>query len=102
MNKLLNKLLIVGAFVLAAMVLMPAFPSDQSSAQAGRYQLFEGEYRIGSVPDDAITSGKDVFRIDTATGKAWVYMTGIDENRESFEFWREIPENKTVTKTEEQ
>ena len=88
--------------IAAVFIVLPAVPTHAASGQTGRYQLFQGEYRIGSVPDDTVTTGKDVFKIDTVTGKTWVYMTGIDENRESFEFWREIPENKKVLKTEDQ
>ena len=100
MKKLLLSFIItvlVGSSAFAA--IKTAVKTDSKPA-VGRYQLFEGTYSIGDINTNKVTESKDIFKIDTATGKTWVYMTGIDENQLPFEFWRLIEEKKQTQKTE--
>lgn len=51
--------------------------------QVGRYQLLAAEHLI--VGKKSIYNNKDLFRIDTITGKTEVYMSGGGQD-----FWSEI------------
>jgi len=90
-------------FIIISMLLIiicsPAIAAVNSTpSQVGRYQLFQGTYRIGSAQDGQVAEAKDVFKIDTVTGKTWVYMTGFDENQNPVEFWRLIEEKNAALK----
>lgn len=54
--------------------------------QVGRYQLLAGEHLI--VGKKAVYNDKDVFRIDTVTGKTDVYISGGGDN-----YWSEIKDS---------
>lgn len=92
--------LVVCVFAISACICSSSVHAavQADSSQVGRYQLFQGVYRIGSLSDNEMSEAKDVFKIDTITGRTWVYMTGIDQNQESFEFWREIEEGPHIKK----
>ena len=70
-------------------------------APTGRFQLVAGTYDeiIGSGGASSTSQMHGIFRIDTQTGKAWVYMdanTVMTNGLSSMEGWREI---KDVTTT---
>ena len=85
MNK--TSLLIFAAIaVLLALANTQTNRAQVATAPVGRYQLFAGEHvQLGS-PTDM----KDVFRIDTATGRAMIYSYGTSTEGKFVNRWSPI------------
>ena len=58
-----------------------------ASENIGRYQLFQGEYPTYDVKNNKIDVGRDLFLLDTATGRVYKYSTGIGSDGKVFERW---------------
>jgi hypothetical protein len=64
-------------------------PSDEDMfGQVARYQLLAAEHLVDE--DKAGHNQKDLFRIDTITGKTWVYVTGNNVRGELKDIWSPI------------
>jgi len=58
----------------------------------GRYQLFQATFVSGGYVDGEFSSSEEVglFRIDTDTGKTWVYVHGLSKERELIQKWAPV------------
>lgn len=65
-------------------------PSSPATGEAvGRYQLINGEYSF--LGRTAISQSHEVFKIDTITGKSWIFISYYDDKSKKTErFWRQI------------
>jgi hypothetical protein len=80
-------LTLVGASILYAQT------PHTTSGPVGAFQLLAGRYTVGGIiGPEAETEQTAIFRIDTRTGKTWVYMTGKDKSGKFYQGWGEVPE----------
>jgi hypothetical protein len=61
-------------------------PVTASQEPTGRYQLFQGHYQARGTQfqEDA------VFKLDSSTGKAWIYREGLTGKGEFCHWWESI------------
>lgn len=59
------------------------------SPKVSRFQIMAGKYEIYGL--GGVKSSDSVFKIDTLTGKAWIYRSSVSE-KELKQGWQEIPE----------
>jgi hypothetical protein len=66
----------------------PRMNLGQSTSGSGRYQLFQGQFSISSkgVP----FTDTNVFKIDTVTGRVWVYREGQAQNGSFYVKWEPV------------
>ena len=60
-------------------------PSPAPLSAPGRYVLFAGQYRI-----TASSTDQGVFKLDTETGQAWVFATGVTSDGVFVQRWSPI------------
>jgi hypothetical protein len=106
----MNRKTIIAGIVLGCVLgaLLPyAFRSGKALAEGddsgmgftdGKYRLFSGEYEIviptgNKIGVDGRTNAVSVFRIDTQTGKTWVYRNEQDRRGPQFYKWIPVSEN---------
>jgi hypothetical protein len=55
----------------------------------GRYQLFQATYRSFGYVAGKFSSGEEIglFKIDTDTGKTWIYVDGSNKDGEIIQKW---------------
>jgi hypothetical protein len=65
----------------------------------GSFQILAGRYAIEGIATTGAVDTDGIFRIDTRTGKTWIYMTGTD-NRigKTYDGWGPISEGITYSK----
>jgi hypothetical protein len=88
--KLTTKLSIT-AFLLLVVLLGVLYAQDKSSApqgSQGRFQIVPSQYVVDGARASITRPG--VFRIDTETGKAWLFSTGTDSQGKFSQIWLEI------------
>ena len=44
----------------------------------GRYQLFQGTYKIAVIPNGTTVDTQGIIKLDTATGKTWLFFETAD------------------------
>lgn len=44
----------------------------------GRYQLFQGAYKIAVIPNGTTVDTQGIIKMDTATGKTWLFFETAD------------------------
>jgi hypothetical protein len=76
--------------ILTLALVLFCFSSVRADEQPGRFQLFSGNVEsVGT----AKSSSPVILRIDTQTGKTWIYIRLFKDGKYS-EFWAPIPEKK--------
>lgn len=60
---------------------------ESQSGQAGRYLLCEGHYSHYSTVSNVSLDSVSIFKIDTVTGKAWYFTSGVTKDDEMVKFW---------------
>ena len=63
---------------------------DQSESQTNRFQIVAGKYAMHGVGGG--TALDSMFKVDTVTGKAWIYRSVIGKEDGLKHGWQEIPE----------
>lgn len=58
------------------------------STSGGRYQLFQGSFT--NAVENASVPGTEVFKIDTETGRSWIFISGLTTDKKLISAWREI------------
>ncbi len=91
MNHLKLALLTVGILILLSWSALRAQQQETPSC-AGRFQLLQGEYL--SIVNHGTIPQKSIFRIDTATGRAWRYVEGIGGDGKLISQWSLLSESK--------
>ena len=83
-------MLTIGWHVWAQQVNTKQLPGTASREAAGRYQLFQGNYTVISM-GTAIKMDA-VFKLDSDTGKAWLYREGLTQDGKLYQRWENIQE----------
>jgi hypothetical protein len=70
----------------------PTRAPSMARTQCGRYQLLHATFRSGGYVDGKFSSGEEVglFKIDTDTGKTWIYFDGVNKDGELIQKWTPI------------
>src|SRR5229473_296767 len=96
----MKKALLVTLFVsvillqIQAQETRPTQPLDaQQNCIVGRFQLHEFDYVATALDSGASGKQHGIFRIDTATGDVWLYITGIDKGGKLVSFWSKIDDS---------
>jgi len=63
----------------------------QGSSDVGRYQLFQGTYKIFDLRNQQSVTATGIFLIDTKTGTVKRYIHKIDEDGKYVETWVWVP-----------
>jgi hypothetical protein len=87
-------------FLAVSLTLYAQARSSPPAGVVGSFQILAGRYTVAGIS----AGGPDVdmngiFRIDTRTGKTWIYMTGTD-NRSgtTYDGWGPVSEGITYSK----
>jgi uncharacterized membrane protein len=76
----------------------PADPSP-TTGPVGSFQILAGRYATEGIGATGAVDTEGIFRIDTRTGKIWIYMTGTDNRSgKSYEGWGPVSEAITYSK----
>lgn len=79
---------IVSALVFGALVFVVRGQEQTPASPVGHFQLVSGDYV--ALSGNASIPEKDLFRIDTITGKTWKFATGIGSDRKVYQIWTEV------------
>jgi|SRR5580658_6836159 hypothetical protein len=98
MKRIITISILAAAIFIGASILY-AQAARTSNGPVGAFQLLAGRYNMGGlIGPEAETEQTTIFRIDTRTGKTWVYMTGKDKSEKFYQGWGEVPEGITYGK----
>lgn len=78
------KKIIIGLFLL--ILISPVFAKNE----VGRFQLFQGYYRSANLNNLTSSDEKDIFKIDTVTGKVWKFVVAVEKDK-LLENWLPVP-----------
>jgi hypothetical protein len=87
----MRKKITVATLTILALVFLLHAQTQPSSTQLGKFQLLSSPYTIW-LKNGSSSSETTVFRIDTATGKTWKYVTGQTADGKHIDGWLEVPE----------
>ena len=70
----------------------PTRASSGTRTPCGKYQLFQATFRSGGYVDGKFSSGEEVglFKIDTDTGKTWIYVDAVNKDGELIQKWTPV------------
>jgi hypothetical protein len=63
---------------------------NRPASPANTFQIVSGEYTVASLKTGASGKQPGVFRLNTATGETWQFVSAIDEHGKLAEFWQQI------------
>lgn len=77
-------------FIVSGLFIAPnvSFSAESACKECGRYQLLSSKHFAVGKGESAEMSS--VFKIDTATGKTWIFIYGVQDNGSLIQEWRPI------------
>lgn len=85
MNQTTRTTIIIATLLTA--VLVTILNAQGTTHANGRFQIIAGSYTFG---DTHVMTEHTVFKMDTSTGQAWVYIVGKNADGKIFNKWASI------------